>query len=134
MPQDKDDHQGMITKDSPYPSVSETLERLEEAVRQNGLQTFAVVDHSGEAERVGLQMQETKLLIFGSPEAGTPVMVASPLFALDLPLKVLVWEDGSRVRVSYNATAYLAERYDLPSELAKNIAGIDALVDGALGI
>jgi uncharacterized protein (DUF302 family) len=68
MPQDKDDHQGIITEDSPYPSVSETLERLEEAVREKGLQTFAVVDHSGEAERVGLQMQETKLLIFGSPK------------------------------------------------------------------
>ena len=134
MPQEKDDHQGIVTKDSPYPSVSETLERLEEAVRQNGLQTFAVVDHSGEAERVGLQMQETKLLIFGSPKAGTPLMVASPLLALDLTLKALVWEDGDRVRVSYNATSYLAERHGLSSELAKNIAGIDALVDGALGM
>ena len=134
MPEDKEDHRGVITKDSPYPSVSETLERLEEAVRQKGLQTFAVVDHSGEAKRVGLQMQETKLLIFGSPKAGTPLMVASPLLALDLPLKALVWEDRGRVRVSYNATSYLATRHDLPSELVKNIAGIDALIDGALGI
>ena len=79
-------------------------------------------------------MQETKLLIFGSPKAGTPLMVASPLLALDLPLKALVWEDGGQVRVSYNATPYLAGRYALPSELVKKIAGIDALIDGALRI
>jgi uncharacterized protein (DUF302 family) len=103
-------------------------------VREKGLEIFALVDHSGEAERVGLQMQETKLLIFGSPKAGTPLMVASPLLALDLPLKALVWEDGGQVRVSYNATSYLAERHDLPSELVKNIAGIHALIDGALRI
>ena len=133
MAHDEGDRRGIVTKDSPYPSVSETLERLEEAVRRKGLRTFALVDHSGEAERAGLRMRETKLLIFGSPEAGTPPMVASPLLALDLPLKVLVWEDRGRVRVSYNATSYLAERHSLPSELAKNIAGIDALVDGALG-
>ena len=132
MSHDEGDHGGIITKDSPYTSVSETLERLEEAVRRKGLRTFALVDHSGEAERAGLRMPETKLLIFGSPEAGTPLMVASPLLALDLPLKVLVWEDRGRVRVSYNATSYLVQRYDLPSELAKNIAGIDALVDGGL--
>ena len=133
MSHDEGDHGGIITKDSPFTSVSETLEHLEEAVRRNGLRTFALVDHSGEAERAGLRMPETKLLIFGSPEAGTPFMVDSPLLALDLPLKVLVWEDRGRVRVSYNATSYLAQRYGLPSELAKNIAGIDALVDGALG-
>lgn len=131
---DEGDHRGIITKDSPYTSVAETLEHLEEAVLRKGLRTFVLVDHSGEAERAGLRMPDTKLLIFGSPEAGTPLMVASPLLALDLPLKVLVWEDGDRVRVSYNATSYLAQRYDLPSELAKNIAGIDALVDGALGM
>ena len=133
MSHDEGDQRGVVTKDSPYPSVSETLERLEEAVRKKGLGIFAVVDHSGEAQHVGLRMPDTKLLIFGSPKAGTPLMVASPLLALDLPLKVLVWEDGDRVRVSYNATSYLAQRYGLPGELAKNIAGIDALVDGALG-
>ena len=134
MPQDEADHQGITTKDSPYPSVSETLERLEEGVREKGLQTFAIVGHSGEAERVGLQMQETKLLIFGSPKAGTPLMVSSPLLALDLLLKALVWEDRGQVRVSYNATSYLAKRHDLPSELVKNIADIDALIEGALRI
>jgi uncharacterized protein (DUF302 family) len=131
---DKGNQRGIVTKDSPYSSVSETLERLEEAVRRKGLGIFAVVDHSGEAKRVGLRMPDTKLLIFGSPKAGTPLMVASPLLALDLPLKVLVWEDGDRVRVSYNATSYLAQRYDLPNEMAENIAGIAALVDGTLGV
>ena len=133
MLRDEGDQRGIVTKDSPYPSVSETLERLEEAVRKKGLGIFAVVDHSGEAQRVGLRMPDTKLLIFGSPKAGTPLMVASPLLTLDLPLKALVWEDGDRVRVSYNATSYLAQRYNLPSELAENLAGIDALVDGVLG-
>ena len=133
MSRDEGDQRGIVTKDSPYPSVSETLERLEEAVRKKGLGIFAVVDHSGEAQRVGLRMPDTKLLIFGSPKAGTPLMMASPLLALDLPLKALVWEDGDRVRVSYNATSYLAQRYNLPSELAENLAGIDALVDGVLG-
>jgi uncharacterized protein (DUF302 family) len=133
MSRDEGDQWGIVTKDSPYPSVSETLERLEEAVRKKGLGIFAVVDHSGEAQRVGLRMPDTKLLIFGSPKAGTPLMVASPLLALDLPLKALVWEEGGRVLVSYNATSYLAQRYNLPSELAENIAGIDALVDGVLG-
>ena len=133
MSHDEGDRRGIVTKDSPYSSVSETLERLEEAVRKKGLRIIAVVDHSGEAERVGLRMPDTKLLIFGSPKAGTPLMVASPLLALDLPLKALVWEDGDRVRVSYNATSYLVQRYDLPSELSKNIAGIAALVEGVLG-
>ena len=121
-----------MTLDSPYASVSETLEHLEEAVRDKDLQTFAIVDHSGEAERARLQMQETKLLIFGSPKAGTPLMVTSPLLALDLPLKALVWEDQGQVRVSYNTTSYLVKRHDIPDELAKNIAGIDTLVEGAL--
>lgn len=121
-----------MTLDSPYASVSETLEHLEEAVRDKGLQTFAIVDHSGEAERARLQMQETKLLIFGSPKAGTPLMVTSPLLALDLPLKALVWEDQGQVRVSYNTTSYLVKRHDIPEELAKTIAAIDTLIEGAL--
>src|ERR671921_2808906 len=133
-PQDDGGSRGIVTKESPYPSVSETLQHLQEAVRQKGLKVFALVDHSGEAEHAGLEMQEAKLLIFGSPKAGTPLMVASPLLALDLPLKALVWEDRGQVRVSYNATSYLARRHDLPSELVKNIAGIDALIEGALGI
>jgi uncharacterized protein (DUF302 family) len=131
-PQDDGGSRGIVTKESPYPSVSETLQHLQEAVRQKGLKVFALVDHSGEAEHAGLEMQEAKLLIFGSPKAGTPLMVFSPLLALDLPLKALVWEDRGQVRVSYNSTAYLAKRYALPDELAKNIAGIEGLIDEAL--
>lgn len=124
--------EGVVTKPSRF-TIAETLERLENVIRSKGLMTFARIDHSGEAERVGLRMQDTKLLIFGSPKAGTPLMIASPLLALDLPLKVLVWKDKEgRVLVSYNATAYLAHRYNLPVELTKNIAGIDAVIDSAL--
>ena len=132
--QSRGDERGIVTKASPYTSVSETLEHLRQTVREKGLEEFAFIDHSGAAERVGLEMQEAKLLIFGSPRAGTPLMVASPLLALDLPLKFLVWcnRDGD-VLVSYNATSYLARRYDIPQDLVGNIAGIDALVQGALG-
>jgi uncharacterized protein (DUF302 family) len=128
------DEKGIVTKASPYPSVSETLDRLRETVGQKGLDIFALIDHGGAAERVGLKMQEAKLLVFGSPKAGTPLMVASPSLALDLPLKVLVWRGGDgRVLVSYNATPYLARRHDIPQDLVGNIAGIDALVRSALG-
>lgn len=123
---------GVISKASPY-SVSDTVARLETVIRDKGLMLFAIIDHDGEAAKVGLSMQETKLLIFGSPRAGTPLMVASPLIALDLPLKALVWRDRDHtVFVSYNATAYLAERYGIPLALVKNIAGIDAVVAAAL--
>ena len=124
---------GIVTKASPHGSVRETLERLREEVRAKGLEEFALIDHGGAAESVGLRMQEAKLLVFGSPEAGTPLMVASQLLALDLPLKVLVWRghDGE-VLVSYNATSYLARRHDIPEDLVGNIAGIDPLVRSAL--
>jgi uncharacterized protein (DUF302 family) len=132
--QNNGDERGIVTKTSPYPSVSETLRRLRETVREKGLEEFAFIDHSGAAERAGLEMQEAKLLIFGSPKAGTPLMVASPLLALDLPLKVLIWRsrDGE-VLVSYNATSYLARRHRIPWDLVGNIAGIDALVRDTLG-
>jgi len=123
---------GIVTKASRH-TVQETLGRLESVVRSKGLAIFTLIDHSGEAEKVGLKMQEAKLLIFGSPKVGTPLMIASPLLALDLPLKALVWSDGSgKVWVSYNSVSYLADRYNLPSDLTKNIAGIDALIDSAL--
>lgn len=121
-----------MTKSSRY-SVSETSARLENVIRTKGLTIFALIDHSGEAEKVGLRMQDAKLLIFGSPKAGTPLMVASPLIALDLPLKALVWKDkDGQVRVSYNSVSYLANRYNLQSDLRKNIAGIDEIIDSAL--
>jgi uncharacterized protein (DUF302 family) len=124
--------EGVITKPSKY-TVTETLEHLENMIRSKGLTIFARIDHSGEAERVGLKMNDAKLLIFGSPKAGTPLMIASPLLALDLPLKALVWKDNEgRVMVSYNSVTYLTNRYSLPADLAKNIAGIDPLIESAL--
>jgi uncharacterized protein (DUF302 family) len=123
---------GVVTKSSRF-TVQETLDRLESVIRAKGLAIFSLIDHSGEAEKVGLKMQEAKLLIFGSPKAGTPLMVASPLIALDLPLKALVWKDNrGEVSVSYNSVSYLANRYNLSSDLTKNIAGIDALIEAAL--
>lgn len=93
------------------------------------MKVFAVIDHSGEAERVGLELRDTKLVAFGSPVAGTPVMAAVPLGALDLPLKILVWSDGDQTRVSYTAPRALAARYGLSEELAASLAGIDGLAD-----
>jgi len=124
--------EGVITKLSKY-TLAETLERLENVIRSKGLTIFARIDHSGEAERVGLKMHDAKLLIFGSPKAGTPLMISSPLLALDLPLKALIWKDKEgRVMVSYNSVTYLTSRYNLPNDLAKNIAGIDPLIETAL--
>jgi uncharacterized protein (DUF302 family) len=124
--------EGIITRPSPYP-VDDTVDRIEAVLRARGLTLFALVDHSGEAARVGLTLRPTKLLIFGSPTAGTPLMVASPLLALDLPLKALVWQDDAgQVLVSYNSTAYLAARHHIPDALLPAIAGIDALIAHAL--
>jgi len=133
MQESSPDERGIVTREVPHGSVSGTLERLRRAVSEKGLEVFALIDHGGAAERAGLEMQEAQLLIFGSPKAGTPLMVASPLLALDLPLKVLVWRDREGgVLVSHNATSYLARRHDIPEGLVGNIAGIDALVEGAL--
>jgi uncharacterized protein (DUF302 family) len=121
----------VINKSSPY-SVAETVSRLEAEAAVRGLKVFAVIDHSGEAEAAGLELRDTKVVIFGSPVAGTPVMQAAPLAALDLPLKVLVWADGEQTRVSYTAPAELAERYALSDELAARLAGIDGLTDAVV--
>src|SRR6185437_3882322 len=124
--------EGIVTKSSQF-SVSETLARLESAIRERGLTLFARVDHSDEAQRVGMTMQPAHVLIFGSPKGGTPLMVAAPLLALDLPLKALVWQDGAgKVWSSYYNPAYLAARYGIPSDLIKNIAGIEAVVGSAI--
>lgn len=123
---------GITSLPSRY-SVDDTVERLREVIAKNNLTLFTLIDHSGEATRVGLKMNATKLIVFGSPNAGTPIMQASPLAALDLPLKVLVWQSqGGRVYVSYNTAAYLVQRHGIAPELAKNIAGIDGLVRAAL--
>ncbi len=121
----------VITKLSPW-SVADTVSRLSAVLAARGMKEFAVIDHSGEAEAVGLELRDTKLVIFGSPQAGTPVMLAAPLAALDLPLKVLVWADGNQTKVSYTAPAALAERYGLGDELAGRLAGIDALTSAVI--
>jgi uncharacterized protein (DUF302 family) len=109
-------------------SVDETVKRLTGILKSKGITIFAVIDHSGEAEKVGMKMPPTKLVIFGSPKAGTPLMLASPSIAIDLPLKILVWQDArGRVWVSYNSPEYLQERHEIPQDLMENISGIEVL-------
>jgi uncharacterized protein (DUF302 family) len=123
---------GMIDVRSRY-SVPETLARLQSILKEKGIMVFALVDHSGEAEKAGLMMRPTQLLIFGSPKGGTPLMVAAPRLAIDLPLKALAWQDEQgQVWLSYNAPEYLQERHGFPVELMKNIAVIGALVQKAV--
>ena len=120
-------NRGIIDKPSNH-SVEQTIERLKRVLQSNGVNLFAVVDHSGEAEKVGMKMRPTKLLIFGNPKSGTPLMLAAPSIAIDLPLKLLVWEDAeSRVWVSYNSPAYLQQRHNLPADLLQNIAVVETL-------
>ena len=109
-------------------SVDETVDKLKAILHAKGVTLFALVDHSGEAEKVGMKMRPTKLLIFGNPKSGTPLMLAAPSIAIDLPLKLLVWEDAeSRVWVSYNSPAYLQQRHNLPADLLQNIAVAETL-------
>jgi uncharacterized protein (DUF302 family) len=128
---DQDSLPGTVTKVSPR-SVADTVGRLSALVAARGMKLFAVVDHSGEAHAAGLELRDTKLVIFGNPQAGTPVMASAPLAALDLPLKVLVWDDGGQTKVSYTAPTELAARYRLSDELASRLAGIDALTDALI--
>jgi len=118
----------VITKLS-HLSVTETVARLTGMIGAKGMKLFAVIDQAAEARQVGLSLRETVLVVFGSPAAGTPVMAASPLSALDLPLKVLVWSDDGQTKVSYYAPAALAARHHLGPELAGNLAGINGLTD-----
>jgi len=122
---------GIVNKPSNH-SVDETVEKLKGILQAKGVTLFALVDHSGEAAKAGLKMPPTKLLIFGSPKAGTPLMLAAPSSAIDLPLKILVWEDSQKkVWVSYNSPEYLQERHHLPQELLANIAVVEALATKA---
>ena len=114
-------------------SLDDTMRSLQEVFSEKGLQVFAVIDHSGEAEKVGLEMPPTKVLIFGSPKAGTPLMLAAPSLAIDLPLKALVAEDAEgKVSVTYNDPEYLRARHGFPAELTKNLAGAGALIAKAV--
>ncbi|MGA2643238.1 MAG: DUF302 domain-containing protein [Candidatus Sulfotelmatobacter sp.] len=123
---------GLIQVSSPR-TIDETVKRLESILAERGLQIFALIDHSGEAEKVGMKMRETKLLIFGSPKGGTPVMIAAPSVAIDLPLKVLVSEDDAgKVSITYNNPEYLQQRHGVPADLVKNISGVSALVAKAV--
>ncbi len=119
---------GIITIKSHH-SVEQTVERLEAVLHAKGVKVFGLIDHSGEAEKAGMSMRPTKVLIFGNPKAGTPLMVAAPGIAIDLPLKILVWEDADgSVRVSYNSPAYLQARHGVPAALMQNIAVVEAVV------
>jgi uncharacterized protein (DUF302 family) len=123
---------GLVQVSSRY-SFEETVRRLEAAFAAKSLTVFAVIDHSGEAARIGLTMRPTKVLIFGSPKAGTPLMAAAPSLAIDLPLKALVAEDvAGKVSVTYNDPAYLKDRHGVSEELIKNLAGAGAVIAQAV--
>jgi uncharacterized protein (DUF302 family) len=121
----KDD--GLVDVSSKH-SFDETVEKLEAILKAKGVTLFALVDHSGEAEKVGMKMHPTKLLIFGNPTAGTPLMLSAPRSAIDLPLKMLIWEDAEeRVWITYNSPDYLQRRHKLPTQLLQNITVVETL-------
>jgi uncharacterized protein (DUF302 family) len=123
---------GIIDVPSRY-SVPETLARLQAILKEKNITVFALIDHSGEAEKAGLKMRPTQLLIFGNPKGGTPLMVAAPRLAIDLPLKALAWQDEQGlVWLSYNSPEYLQQRHGFPAELMKNIAVVGALIQKAV--
>ena len=122
---------GIISKSTNH-TVDQAVEKLKTVLQAKGVKLFTVIDHSGEAEAIGIKMPPTKLLIFGNPKAGTPLMLAAPMVAIDLPLKLLVWEDAHGTRwISYNSPQYLKERHAFPDDLLKNIAVIEALATAA---
>jgi uncharacterized protein (DUF302 family) len=123
---------GIVDTPSPY-SLEQTVEKLRNVLQARGLTLFALVDHSGEAEKVGLNMPPTRLLIFGSPKGGTPAMLAAPSIAIDLPLKALIAEDGGgKVWISYNAPEFVGRRHNLPDALWPNIPAVGAIVEEAV--
>jgi len=122
---------GIVDVLSSYP-VDRTVENLQRILTSKGIPLFALIDHSGEAAKIGVKMLPTKLLIFGSPKAGTPIMLVAPTVALDLPLKVLVWQDRSeRVWMSYNSVDFLQSRHEIPAELLQKISVVESIVDEA---
>lgn len=126
-----ENNNGIITIPSSH-SVTETVEKLKGILQVKGVTLFALVDHSGEAEKTGMHMPDTKLFIFGSPKAGTPVMLASPGIAIDLPLKILIAEDSAgKVWISYNSPQFLQQRHNVPADLIKNLAAVETLAHAA---
>jgi uncharacterized protein (DUF302 family) len=115
-------------------SVDQTVQKLKALLEAKGIRLFALIDHSGEAEAAGMKMPATTLLIFGNPKAGTPLMIASPSTAIDLPLKILVADDGGVTRISYNDPHWLQARHGFPAELAPNIAAVAALAATAAAL
>ena len=124
-----DNSTGDIVTKLSHRSVTDTVSMLTGMISAKGMKLFAVIDQSAEARQVGLSLRETTLVIFGSPAAGPPIIDAAPLAALDLPLRILIWADGSRTNVTYYSPAAIAARYDLSAELAANLAGLDPLTD-----
>jgi len=123
---------GLINKPSKY-SVAETIDRFEAVAKEKGAAIFTRVDHSAGAEKVGMKMRPTQLLIFGNPKTGTPLMLSAPSMAIDLPLKVLAWEDEKgKVWLSYNSPAYLQKRHGFSKDLVKNLAAVEAIANQAL--
>jgi len=115
-----------------HSSVDVTITHLQSMLQEKGIQIFALIDHSGEAQGAGFEMRPTKLLIFGNPKAGTPLMLAAPSIAIDLPMKLLVWEDASgQVWISYNTPDYLQKRHALPQDLAVALGAVEALAKNA---
>jgi uncharacterized protein (DUF302 family) len=122
---------GVVDKASNH-SVDQTVDKLKNILQAKGVALFALIDHSGEAAKVGMKMPPTKLLVFGNPKAGTPLMIATPSAAIDLPLKILVWEDAQgKTWVSYNSPEYLQQRHGFPADLLQNIAVVDTLATKA---
>jgi uncharacterized protein (DUF302 family) len=125
------DIHGFASLPSKY-SVDKTLERLQSILEEKAVAIFAVIDHSGEAAKAGMEMRPTRLIIFGNPKGGTPLMIAAPSVAIDLPLKALIWEDSDgNIWISYNSPEYLQQRHHFPPELIKNIAGVIGLLKAA---
>jgi uncharacterized protein (DUF302 family) len=114
-------------------TVDETVQRFQSLLAERGIKVFALIDHSGEAEKIGMKMPPTKLIVFGNPKGGTPLMIAAPTLAIDLPLKALIWEDAQgKVSITYNTPEYLQARHSVPEELVKNIAVVGALAAKAV--
>ena len=133
MPDSTEGSDGIITKPSTQ-SVAQTIDGLRRQMANRGFTVFNVIDHSGVAERAGVQMPESKLVMFGKPNVGATVMVAAPLAALDIPLKVLIWEDGSgAVSVSYNSPGFMAERHHLEGALRAPFDAVESIVEALLG-
>lgn len=125
----KQPENGLVTVPSQH-SVDETVGRLQRVLEARGVKIFAAIDHSGEAEKAGLRMPNTKLIIFGNPRAGTPLMVAAPTIAIDLPMKILIWEDAeAKVWITYNSPEFLRNRHNLPSALVQPLEVVAKLAD-----